>query len=329
MLGKTMTVQVLKIIIATGLAIGLAQLMGLENGTSAGIIAMLSVLDTRKSSLQIGWQRLVSTVVALTLGAVSFALLGFQLPAFLLYLSVFVFFAYRFEMKAAIAPCSVLVTHLWLAQDLSLSFLWNELLLMVIGAGLAIVLHVYMPSQQRAIIAARESIEAQLRIILTGLANAIYDLEDHQQVETIESLRQEIKVAKRLVYRERENRLFSQIDYDLHYLDMRHNQVKLLAVMAWNLQSCRLELTEAKLLASLFELTADQLSEHNPATYLLADIEAMLEQFRARDLPQTRQEFETRAILFQVLTDLTRFIQLKIDFYATYSENERDILEEA
>ncbi|MBM9832579.1 FUSC family protein, partial [Enterococcus faecalis] len=121
MLGKTMTVQVLKIIIATGLAIGLAQLMGLENGTSAGIIAMLSVLDTRKSSLQIGWQRLVSTVVALTLGAVSFALLGFQLPAFLLYLSVFVFFAYRFEMKAAIAPCSVLVTHLWLAQDLSLS----------------------------------------------------------------------------------------------------------------------------------------------------------------------------------------------------------------
>lgn len=315
-----MALQVIKIVVATAISVLLADWLGLENVSSAGIIAMLSVLDTRKSSLKIGWQRLTATVLALGIGTLCFALLGYQIWAFIVYLSLFVAIAYRFDFKAAIAPCSVLVTHLWLAQDISLPFLWNEFLLMMIGAGIAILLHIYMPSQQATIVRARVGIEEQLRGILSGIAQAIYDRQEPDQLAAIEALRQDIKAAKRLVYKERDNRLFSQIDYDLHYLDMRHNQIRLLAVMAWNLNSCRLELAEAKLLASLFELTADQLSEHNPATYLLADIEDMLAQFRARDLPKTRQEFETRAILFQVLTDLTRFIQLKIDFYASYSE---------
>ncbi|MEY8462370.1 aromatic acid exporter family protein [Streptococcus merionis] len=311
--------QIIKIVVATGLSIGLAQLLSLENVTSAGIIAMLSVLETRKSSLTVGWQRLVSTVLALALATISFSVLGFELPAFLLYLIVFVFIAYRFDMRAAIAPCSVLVTHLWLSQNLSFAFLWNEFLLMLIGAGIAIFLHIYMPSQQSQIEDARVMIEGHLRTILSSMAQAVYVLDEKLQSRELVALEKDIKAAKALVYQEQENQLFRQIDYDLHYLDMRQDQVRLLMTMDNNLAACRLELTEAKLLASLFELTAAQLSEHNPATCLLEDIKTMLAHFRERDLPKTREEFETRAILFQLLTDLTRFIQLKIDFYKEYS----------
>jgi integral membrane protein len=44
----------------------------------------------------------------------------------------------------------------------------------------------------------------------------------------------------------------------------------------------------------------------------------LLEQFRERPLPQTRREFEKRAQLYQLLRDLKRFVQLKVDFFQTY-----------
>lgn len=313
-----MILQVLKLITATGLAVWLAQNLGLDNASSAGILAMLSLLDTRKSSLKLAWQRLISTLVALFLAYVAFGSLGFNLLAFLLYLLVFASFALYFEMKPVLAPCSVLVTHLWIAQDLSLALLGNELLLMLIGAGMAILLHAYMPSRQEAIKELRLRLELGLRDSLYGLANSLYQGESLGQRQDSQTLTDLITEAKILVYQEQDNQLFSQLDYDLHYFDMRQGQLTLLLTMQDNLEVCRLDSHEAKLLASLFELTANQLDEHNPATYLLEDIEQMLAHFRERDLPKDRQEFETRAILFQLLTDLTRFIQLKIAFYKEY-----------
>ncbi|MBF0844793.1 aromatic acid exporter family protein, partial [Streptococcus danieliae] len=37
-------------------------------------------------------------------------------------------------------------------------------------------------------------------------------------------------------------------------------------------------------------------------------------------LPQSREEFETRALLLQLLKDLQTFVQLKVDFANHYPE---------
>ena len=50
------------------------------------------------------------------------------------------------------------------------------------------------------------------------------------------------------------------------------------------------------------------------------DIDLFHQTFRERPLPQSRQEFETRATLFQLLQDMEEFIQLKVDFYQNYKE---------
>lgn len=47
----------------------------------------------------------------------------------------------------------------------------------------------------------------------------------------------------------------------------------------------------------------------------MADIDGFLATFRKRDLPQSRAEFEGRALLFQLLNDMRLFTQLKVDFY--------------
>ncbi|MBZ4265694.1 aromatic acid exporter family protein, partial [Streptococcus pneumoniae] len=54
-------------------------------------------------------------------------------------------------------------------------------------------------------------------------------------------------------------------------------------------------------------------------------IESYLQVFRNRSLPKTREEFETRATLLQLLRELENFIQLKVDFYQRYSEEKSNL----
>ena len=44
---------------------------------------------------------------------------------------------------------------------------------------------------------------------------------------------------------------------------------------------------------------------------------------RGEPLPQSRAEFENRALLYRVLYDLEDFLQLKADFAAALTEQER------
>ena len=97
-----------------------------------------------------------------------------------------------------------------------------------------------------------------------------------------------------------------------------HDQSKLLEIMAANLNEFRWDGEEMAILSGMFKQTAQQLAEQNTASQLIDDIEDLLEQFRERPPPQTRREFEKRAQLYQLLRDLKRFVQLKVDSSKTY-----------
>ena len=101
---------------------------------------------------------------------------------------------------------------------------------------------------------------------------------------------------------------------------MRKRQNDILRDMAENVNRCQLAASESMILAQLFKKTAQQLSQENPAQDLLDDITQYLAIFRERPLPKTRQEFETRATLLQLLRDLETFIQVKVDFYQQFHQ---------
>ena len=101
---------------------------------------------------------------------------------------------------------------------------------------------------------------------------------------------------------------------------MRKRQNDILRDMAENVNRCQLAASESLILAQLFKKTAQQLSQENPAQDLLDDISQYLAIFRERPLPKTREEFETRATLLQLLRDLETFIQVKVDFYQQFHE---------
>ncbi|HEL2216494.1 TPA: aromatic acid exporter family protein [Streptococcus suis] len=321
----SLSLRTIKLIFATVLAIYLATALGLSYATAAGIIAILSVLDTRKSSFKMARNRLFSTLLALTIAVLTFALFGFGIWTLGIYLALYIPLAYRFNWEAGIAPSTVLVTHLLLEQDISLIFLGNELTLFLIGAGLALLFNLYMPSQEKKIEAYHDQVEDLLKQILLRFEAFLLNGDGRNEAELITQLDKTLDEALKVVYLDRHNQLFQQTNYQVHYFEMRAAQNKILRTMAGNINKCLLEGRENVILSSLFERTAQQLSRENSAKELLLDIELFHATFRERPLPQTREEFETRATLFQLLHDMEAFIRLKVDFYEVYKDQEPSV----
>ncbi|HEM3548271.1 aromatic acid exporter family protein [Streptococcus suis] len=318
----SLSLRTIKLIFATVLAIYLATALGLSYATAAGIIAILSVLDTRKSSFKMARNRLFSTLLALTIAVLTFALFGFGIWTLGIYLALYVPLAYRFNWEAGIAPSTVLVTHLLLEQDISLIFLGNELALFLIGAGLALLFNLYMPSQEKQIQTYHDQVEDLLKQILLRFEAFLLNGDGRNEAELITQLDKTLDEALKVVYLDRHNQLFQQTNYQVHYFEMRAAQNKILRTMAGNINKCLLEGRENVILSSLFERAAQQLSRENSAKELLLDIELFHATFRERPLPQTREEFETRATLFQLLHDMEAFIRLKVDFYEVYKDED-------
>ena len=299
-----MKLKIAKVIVSAFVALLVAQALHLTTPSAAAIIAILSVMDTKKVSLAATGQRLAAAVLALVIGMGIFAVFGFDVMSFGLYLLCYIPLAYLVKVDIGVAPSTVLVIHLWTQQQLTFELFVNELLLVTIGAGVAILLNWYMPSYHQEIELVREEIEDKMREVLLKMSGFLTIGNGKNDGEVLQVLKEKLSEARSYVRLEEENHLTKEVTYDYQYFEMRRDQSKLLEIMAANLNEFRWDGEEMSILSEMFKQTAQQLAEQNTASQLIDDIEDLLEQFRERPLPQTRREFEKRAQLYQLLRDL-------------------------
>lgn len=141
--------RTLKTAIGAAIAIFISFSIGLSYGVNSGIIVILSVQSTKKKSRDLAIMRIGSTVLALTIGKLVFTLVGFSSIAFGVYLLFFIPIASRLKFHDGIVPCSVLVSHLLTAKSVTFAMLGNEMMQMLIGAGIGFILNFFMPNLEK------------------------------------------------------------------------------------------------------------------------------------------------------------------------------------
>lgn len=308
--------KTIKIVVSTVLSILIAQLLQLENPLAAGIIAVLSVLDTKKESLLTAFARMMSTIVAFIIATIVFYFMGFTVWAFGVYLVIYVPVAYRFHLEDGIAPCSVLVTHFMIAGSTSLYWQVNGLSIMAIGALMAVGLNLWMPSQKQVLDNKVSEIEEEMRTILRYLSvQLVEETENKKLINHIRTADSLIKRTEEMALTEYNNQLLTKEDYYIRYTQMRNKQLDMMKKMATNVCDIDLRTEQNTILSEVFEDIANQFHETNTGITLLENIALLYKDFRQSELPKTRSEFESRAVLFQVLNDIDEFLQLKKNFF--------------
>ena len=231
--------RTIKLTLATCLAAALAYALGLTYAISAGVIAILSVSDTRRSTIKQAYQRFMSTLLALVIGSLAFSFFGFNLWALGVFIALYAPCAFLMGWQIGITPSTVLVTHLLIEQSTSWGLLLNELALFLIGTSFALLANLYMPSNQAAINHYHDVVEDQLKKILCRFAELLGKGDGRNDARLIKELDGILKDALNLVYLDHSNHLFHQTNYHIHYFEMRKRQNDILRDMAENVNRCQ------------------------------------------------------------------------------------------
>lgn len=313
--------RTIKTVIASVLAILIATQLHLLYATAAGIIAILSVGNTKKTSLKSGLGRLLSLGVAIILSFICFTTLGFHTWAFGVFLLVFIPLSVRFNLADAIVVNSVLITHFLVEKSFSWQMILNETLLMTIGVGLALLLNLYMPDNEKQLKEDIKAIEEDFRTIIFAMA-AHLNLEKIAPLDdACLDLRSKLRAALNQAHIHQKNQWLSEEDYYSDYFSMRLAQLRILRDMVNLLIEIDIDGLFVDELRKVLISTAENFAEENDGKLILWQIEAVYQNYRQKPLPQTREEFENRALLFQFLQSFRSFVEIKAIFY----QNEQKI----
>lgn len=319
---KSTFIKTIKFTLGVVGAIYIAELLQLDYVFSAGIVAILSILETRKKTIEIAIKRLVASALGLSLASFIFWSIGFDLLGLTVFLAIYIPAVTYFNIQEGLITNIVLATHLLTYGQLDGHILLNEIVILTIGLVMGVIINLHMPNHEGAIKKQQEKIEFAMKQVLSSYA---YELRNvcsliYEEDDPLEILKKEIEVGHYLAYQLFENHLFEPNRHYLDYMEMRKSQLLILEAMKRHISGLILTQNVAIGVSQYTEEVAEKISTYNTGEQMLARLGDLLNDYRERELPQNRQAFEDRARLFLFLNELEQIIRIKIDFVRQYKE---------
>ena len=319
--------RTVKTVMAASLAIIIANLLHLQYATAAGVIAILSVGNTKKSTFKSGKNRLLNFLAAMVIAVSLFSIFGHGVWAFSLFLLIFIPYSAACGMSEGIAPNAVLVTHLLIAPQITPQLLLNEFLLNFIAISLAFIVNLKMPNFQVELSEREKRVEHHFRDLFKRLSFIMAKQSEQAHfLHKVEDLEHYISDSLVLARTHMDNRFGDGAGASYDYFAMRATQVEIFREITEILLQIEVTVQKEQLaaLTQLFKAIGKNYAKENDGQALMSQVEATLDTYRASDLPKTRAEFEARARLFQILQLIQTFIQIKRDYIHLSEERKRN-----
>lgn len=306
--------QALKMVVGAFIATIICDFLQLDYSVTAGIIVILSIQPTKRLSLNNAVKRVTASLIGLAIVTGIMALFGHTLWMFILSLILFIPIAFLLKVEDGIVLASVLMSHV-LVQE-SILYALNAVYILFVGVGIALLVNLYMPNEKRVIEKEIEAIDEALR---QQLRKVVEQEGSHKLL--FASIDQLIEKAIARIQRDSQNRLLRVADLNIHYVSMRREQIYHLKQIDEDL--ARVKKTQFKEPIEQFLLdVSNAIGKVNMAAPLRIKLNSLRDFYKTTKLPETREEFEERAILFHILYDIEAFLQAKIRYHELH-ENER------
>ena len=308
--------KVLKIAVGSCLAIAIAEFFALQYAASAGIITLLTVQDTRKGTIQLALDRIMSFLMSIVLIFLCFhatSRLGWI--NYGSYIFLMVIGCYYFEWQNAVSVNAVMGTHYLMSPDYSLGFALSELFLVLIGTGVAMALNWKMPSSLKVIRQDMKRIEDAMQQVLREISGYLADSQSGELVWLdLDMLETDIHKGLKRAHEQAHNTMAEEDLYYVGYMEMRLQQCVMLQTLRERVWKIREMPRQAEPVSRYLDYVADYVHEETVPGEQLEKLGQVFEQMKREPLPVTREELENRAILYHVLMDLEEFLFVKQRF---------------
>ena len=307
-----------KMAISATIALIIGNALGLQYATVGAVIAILSIQDTRKKALIISYKRIIACSMGILLSVILYSLLGNGALIFGLFLIILIPLTSRLKAQEGMVPSVVLSTHFLVANNITIELIYNEVLLMIIGIGVAAIANIFMPSLEDKFKDDKEWIEEHYRIIISKMSKSLIthavDIDEQKLINEVE---QRLYTSKETAYKIVNNQFFKSSSYYTDYINMRINQFDTIKRMRLHFQRFNIPVEQMNVMADFTLCVSENISEMNDCKSLLIDLDILRSEFKKMELPKTREEFESRAQLLQFLNDMEEFLLIKRNFFTT------------
>src|SRR5690606_3844099 len=153
----------------------LAQLLQLDFYVSAGILTILCIQPTKKRSIRAALSRFVASLIAIIYSLIF--LEGISYHPIVVGIMILLFIPVLVSLRFAdgFVSSSVIIFHIYSAGNLTGSLILNEIMLMLVGFGTALLVNMYMPSIENKLEDYRYQIEELYAKILHEMSLYLKD----------------------------------------------------------------------------------------------------------------------------------------------------------
>src|SRR5699024_9876019 len=165
------------------------------------------IQPSRKKSVETALHRFLACILAILFSAVFFELLGYSALVLALLLAVFIPSTIFLKIEKGIMTSTVITLNIYTFENVNMGFIYNQLLLIIIGIGTGLLVNLYMPSLDKQMKALQSSIEEKFQVILLEIAQFIREETMDWDGKEITELEDLFTQAEGLVERDKENHM--------------------------------------------------------------------------------------------------------------------------
>lgn len=307
----------LKIALGSGLAIILANLLGLKYDIFAGTITLLTILTTKWETIRLSLYRIVTFVFSVVVCFLIFNHLGGGWLEYGVFILILVFFCEAMGWSSTISVNAVIGAHFFTESNFSKEFIVNEFLLLMIGITIAVVLSLYSNNRgtRKQVLRDMQYVEEHLQEILAHMAAYLRkEPLKHSVWDDINDLEAKVKNYIEDAYEYNNNSFSKHPEYYIDYFEMRLLQIDELHSLHYEMKKMQSMPAQAEIIAEFMDFVTESIGKMHALDMQLEHLYAILDHMKTQDLPKSRDEFESRAILYHVLMDLEDFLLIKKRF---------------
>ena len=301
--------KILKLSLGSSLAIFIAYFFQLQYAMVAGVITLLVVKDTKKETIKGAMGKLLGFILCTFYSYLCFNFLGYNLWSFSLYILIIISTCFVLNIRYVIAMCVVISSHYLLQESMSIYWILNETGLFIIGAGIGIIINMFMFSNKEHIYEGQQKLQKQVSLILVEISEMINKPgRDNNIKHNISILSNLIDSSTKAAYFNINNNLLSDTKYFLDHMEIIKSQRNILNTLYDLVSQLNYLPAQGQIVSNFINKVGNTSFEVNTVNDLLNDLEKMYNDMKTQPLPQDRDEFENRAILFLCLIEMKKYL---------------------
>jgi uncharacterized membrane protein YgaE (UPF0421/DUF939 family) len=278
---------------------------------SAGIITILCIQNSKKKSLRSASDRFIACSLSILFSFIFFEGITYHPLVVGLMLLLFIPVTVIFKVNAGIVTSSVILLHIYSKGNMTWEIVFNELGLIVIGIGVALLVNLYMPSLDQELRTYQREIEENFRSMLKEIALYLRTNDSSWDGKEIANTVKILEKAKSLAFRDVENHFVRGENYYYRYFKIREKQLEIIERTLPLITAIDLVVEQRYMIADFIEELSLSIHPGNTAKLFLAKLQHLRETFAEMPLPNTREEFEARADLLHVVKEIEQYLVIK------------------